>query len=96
MVREDDGYIVVRPNAFARKDSGSYYTPDDLVDLIVRETVGPLAVARVEAFAAKAEEVASSQVPEDRRMGRLKRLDLAEKLLELKVCDPAIRRRPRY
>ena len=89
VVRED-GNIVVRPNVFARKDSGSYYTPDDLVDLIVRETVGPLAKARLEAFAAQAEDIASSQVPEDRRMGRLKRLDPAEKLLELKVCDPAM------
>ena len=89
VVRED-GNIVVRPNVFARKDSGSYYTPDDLVDLIVREAVGPLADTRIEAFAAKAEGIASSQVPEDRRMGRLKRLDPAEKLLELKVCDPAM------
>ena len=89
VVRED-GNIVVRPNVFARKDSGSYYTPDDLVDLIVRETVGPLADSRMEAFAAKAEDIPSSQVPEDRRMGRLKRLDPAEKLLELKVCDPAM------
>ncbi len=89
VVRED-GNIVVRPNVFARKDSGSYYTPDDLVDLIVRETVGPLADSRMEAFAAKAEDIPSSQVPEDRRMGRLKQLDPAEKLLELKVCDPAM------
>ena len=89
VVREG-GNIVVRPNVFARKDSGSYYTPDDLVDLIVRETVGPLADARIEAFAAKAEELTSSEAPEDRRMGRLKRLDPAERLLELKVCDPAM------
>ena len=89
VVRED-GNIVVRPNVFARKDSGSYYTPDDLVDLIVRETVGPLADSRMEAFAAKAEDIPSSQVSEDRRMGRLKRLDPAEMLLELKVCDPAM------
>ncbi len=89
VVRED-GNIVVRPNVFARKDSGSYYTPDDLVDLIVREAVGPLADARIEAFAAKAADVASSQMPEDRRLGRLKRLDPAEQLLELKVCDPAM------
>ena len=82
--------IVVRPNVFARKDSGSYYTPDDLVDLIIRETVGPLVDSRMEAFAAKAEDIPSSQVPEDRRMGRLKQLDPAEKLLELKVCDPAM------
>ena len=89
VVRED-GDIVVRPNVFARRDSGSYYTPDDLVDLIVRETVGPLADARVDAFAVKAEELASSEGPEDRRMGRLKRLDPAERLLRLKVCDPAM------
>ena len=89
-VVRDGGKIVVRPNVFARKDSGSYYTPDDLVDLIVRETVGPLADARMELFAAKVEEIGSEQMPEDRRVGRLKRLDPAEKLLELKVCDPAM------
>ena len=42
LVRED-GEVAVRWNGFARKDSGSYYTPDDLVGLIVEETVGPLA-----------------------------------------------------
>ncbi|MCY4399675.1 MAG: restriction endonuclease [Gemmatimonadetes bacterium] len=89
VVRED-GNIVVRPNVFARKDSGSYYTPDDLVDLIVRETVGPLVDARMEAFDAEASDLAARQVPEDRRMGRLKRLDPAERTLELKVCDPAM------
>ena len=89
-VIRDGGNIVVRPNVFARKDSGSYYTPDDLVDLIVRETVGPLADARMEHFAAKVAEIGAEQVPEDRRIGRLKRLDPAERLLELKVCDPAM------
>jgi len=89
VVREG-GNIVVRPNVFARKDSGSYYTPDDLVDLIVREAVGPLVDARMDAFAAEATDLASREVPEDRRMGRLKRLDPAERTLELKVCDPAM------
>ena len=89
-VVRDGGNIIVRPNVFARKDSGSYYTPDDLVDLIVRETVGPLADARMAHFAAKVEEIGSEQMPEDRRIGRLKRLDPAERLLELKVCDPAM------
>ena len=88
-VRDGDS-IVVRPDVFARKGSGSYYTPDDLVNLIVRETVGPLADVRMEKFAAEVEETASNKLPEDRRMGRLKRLDPAEKLLELKVCDPAM------
>ena len=48
--------IIIRPNIFARKGSGSYYTPDDLVRLIIRETVDPLYRARMEAFSAKAEE----------------------------------------
>ena len=89
IVRDGDE-IVVRPNIFARKDSGSYYTPDDLVSLIAAETLEPLAHARMDAFAAEASELASSPLPEDRRMGRLKRLDPAEKLLELKTCDPAM------
>ena len=89
IVRDGDE-IVVRPNIFARKDSGSYYTPDDLVSLIVAETLEPLAQARMDAFAAEASELASSPLPEDRRIGRLKRLDPAEKLLELKICDPAM------
>ena len=89
VVREG-GNIVVRPNVFARKDSGSYYTPDDLVDLIVREAVGPLVDSVMDAFAAETSDLASRQVPEDRRMGRLKRIDPAERTLELKVCDPAM------
>jgi len=89
-VIREDGNIVVRPNAFARKDSGSYYTPDDLVDLIIREAVGPLVDARMDGFAAEESDLTSRQVPEDRRMGRLKRLDPAERTLELKVCDPAM------
>ena len=89
IIREGDE-IAVRPDIFARKDSGSYYTPDDLVGLILVETLEPLAQARLDAFAADASELASSRLPEDRRLGRLKRLDPAEKLLELKICDPAM------
>ena len=41
LVRQDRG-IMVQPNVFARKSSGSYYTPDALVRLVVRETLTPL------------------------------------------------------
>lgn len=82
--------ILVRPNIFARKGSGSYYTPDDLVGLILAETVGPLVRDRMEAFNAKVAELAGSRLPEDRQIGILKRVDPAEKLLELKICDPAM------
>ena len=89
IVREG-GEIAVRLNVFARKGSGSYYTPDDLVGLIIKETIEPLVQSRMDAFAARISELAKSSLPEDRRIGRLKRLDPAEKLLELKVCDPAM------
>jgi hypothetical protein len=89
VVRED-GEIRVRPNIFARKGSGSYYTPEDLVGLIIDEAIEPLATARIDAFNAKIAELEGSSLPEDRRLGSLKRIDPAEKILELKVCDPAM------
>ena len=86
----DGGGIAFRPNVFARKGSGSYYTPDDLVALIIKESIEPLVQSRVDVFNAKHSELAKTQLPEDRRIGKLKQLDPAEKLLELKVCDPAM------
>ena len=43
---QKEGGIDVRLNVFARKGSGSYYTPDALVSLIIKETVGPLVEER--------------------------------------------------
>ena len=85
-----DDEVTIRPNVFARKDSGSFYTPDDLVGLIVEETLDPLARRRIDAFNAEAAQFGSGELPEHRQMGRLKTLDPAENLLKLKVCDPAM------
>ncbi len=89
-VIRENGVVVVRPNIFARKDTGSYYTPDELVDLIVTETIGPLVDSKSAAFNNAQLEISSNKEPEDLRLGRLKRLDPAERILELKVCDPAM------
>ena len=43
---QKEGGIDVRLNVFARKGSGSYYTPDALVSLIIKETIGPLVEGR--------------------------------------------------
>ena len=43
---QKEGGIGVRLNVFARKGSGSYYTPDALVSLIIKETIGPLVEGR--------------------------------------------------
>ena len=40
----------MRLNSYARKDSGSFYTPQELVDLIVDRTLKPLAEERLAAF----------------------------------------------
>ncbi|MGO9474661.1 MAG: Eco57I restriction-modification methylase domain-containing protein [Rhodomicrobium sp.] len=89
VIREDN-VIGIRPNIFARKRTGSYYTPDDLVDLIIRETLEPLISDCKAAFQAKSAELAADSKPEDRRLGLLQNLDPAERLLALKICDPAM------
>ncbi len=81
LVREE-GEIRIRPNPFVRKDWGSYYTPDDLVGLVIDEAVGPLVEARRKSFG----EAAAKGAPP----GELVHLDPAEKILELRVCDPAM------
>ena len=89
VVREG-ALVDIRPNIFARKGSGSYYTPDELVNLIIRETLEPLIEARFTAFREKAEELTASDQDDGRKLGILRRLDPAEKLLDLKICDPAM------
>ncbi len=84
------GGVDVRPNAFSRKNTGSYYTPDELVNLIVERTVGPLVKQRLDAFAQAAARLASDRRPITERLAELTALDPATKILELKVCDPAM------
>ena len=89
-VIRQNGEIVVRPNVFARKGSGSYYTPDDLVQLILAEAVGPMVDVRTAAFRNKIKELSERTLSDVRRNAVLKGSDPAEKLLELKICDPAM------
>lgn len=89
-VIRDGEEIIMRPNIFARKGSGSYYTPDDLVGLILKETIGPLVAARMDAFLTKVEELANGKQPEDCKIALLKGIDPAEALLNLRICDPAM------
>ena len=89
VVRDDD-VVAVRPNIFARKGSGSYYTPDDLVGLIIEETVGPLVQARMDGFMEQAARVPADEPARERAVARLAEHDPAEAILALKVCDPAM------
>ena len=89
-VRDDNGGIVVRPNSYARKDSGSFFTPQELVDLIVDRTLKPLAEERLKAFEDKSNELRSDHRPIAERHAELLALDPAEAVLDLKVLDPAM------
>lgn len=89
-VTRDGDSITVQPNIFARKGSGSYYTPDDLVQLILTETLDPLVDERRRAFKDKIEELGRGDLADHRKIGQLKRLDPATALLDLKICDPAM------
>ena len=88
-VQREEGAVVIRLNPFARRASGSYYTHDDLVNLIIKETIGPLIDRRLSAFHTAVAQQDESR-PESQRLGALKRVDPAEKLLELKICDPSM------
>ena len=91
--------IVARPASFARKVSGSYYTHDDLVRLILRESVGLLVDERKRAFEAQigqwhrrgslttSEWQCLDGMPEK---GQQDSIDPATQILELKICDPAM------
>ncbi len=89
-VLDEEGRIHIRPNPYARKDSGSFYTPQDLVDLILDQTLGPLVEDRLAAFEARAEELRSDRGPKAARLAELRGLDPAEAVLDLKVLDPAM------
>jgi len=89
IVRDDAGALSVRPNLFARKNSGSYYTPDGLVGLILDQTLEPLIMERLDAFRAVLDKL-NSKDSEDYQRRELADCDPAEAILKLRVCDPAM------
>ena len=69
--------VAVRPQTFARKTSGSYYTPEDLVMLVIRRTLAPLLDERRAAFAAAAAAQRTAADP-------------ATAFTRLRIIDPAM------
>ena len=97
--REEVNRIVAVPASFARKISGSYYTHDDLVRLLLRESVGRLCDEQVAAFdkhiknwkgRASLSTALWNQLDGDPEAGQRDAVDPATRMLELTVCDPAM------
>lgn len=89
-LKVEDGQVVPADNPAARKSSGSYYTPEELVMLIIGRAVGPLVSDCMEAFSARATVLASDTRAREARLSDLLPLDPASRLLDLKICDPAM------
>jgi hypothetical protein len=89
IVHDNTGALTVRPNLFARKNSGSYYTPDELVGLILDQTLEPLIAERLDAFRNAIGKL-NPKDSEDYQRGELADADPAEAILKLRVCDPAM------
>ena len=89
-VRDNSGNVVIIPNPSARRGSGSFYTPQKLVDLICEHTLIPLIDECRNRFEDKSETLKSDGRPEEERLAELRALDPAGAVLNLKVLDPAM------
>jgi hypothetical protein len=89
-LKVEEGRVVVAEDPAARKSSGSYYTPEELVALIIERAVGPLVSERLEAFVVKAATLAIDGRTKETRLAELLALDPASQFLDLKICDPAM------
>ena len=85
-----DGVVEPQLQPYARKDSGSYYTPPELTRLIVEQTLGRLVQEREDNFRELSEALASDTRPMDGRRLELESIDPATATLDLKVLDPAM------
>ena len=89
LIRDAACTVDIRPNIFARKNSGSYYTPDDLVLLILDETLEPLITDALEGFKAVLAGLAPDDT-EDHKNDLLRAADPAHAITRLRICDPAM------
>jgi hypothetical protein len=91
LVVDEDGRIVARPQTFARKTSGSYYTPEELVMLVIRRAVGPLIEEKKQIFL---DALADKERAKQESLYRLawlgENFDPAGAVLNLRICDPAM------
>lgn len=89
MKRCGDGGLEVLPNIFARRSSGSYYTPDELVLLIIDETLEPLIGDAFHGFQEAIDQLKPHET-RDYQLRVLEAADPAKAMTRLRVCDPAM------
>lgn len=86
----DSGKVTTRPNAYARRVTGSYYTHDDLVKLIISRAVAPHIAEAKQSFRRRVSEISRGGPKGKTAVAKLKAVDPASRILALAVCDPAM------
>ena len=90
-VPDGPGGVRSRPIRTRAAPPARYYTPDELVQLILRRAVGPLLEERRAAFAGtEPRRCDPTGRPKAERLADLARLDPAEAFVALRICDPAM------
>lgn len=88
------GELYLENDRAERKATGSYYTPDYVVEHLIGNTVGPLIDRLEQTFAGKVQELRSGgrfrSRPASWKNRELARYDPAIEALKLKICDPAM------
>jgi hypothetical protein len=84
------GEVEIARGIFARRTSGSYFTAESLVRLVIERAVDPLIEERRDRFLASLEEVRANRLAPAVKASQLAAVDPASALLELKICDPAM------
>jgi len=88
---DENGRITVVADERARKSSGSYYTNEQAVQLIIRKAVQPAIDAAYATFRERSKELGQqTDRPVWHRLRELAEADPADAILGLKVCDPAM------
>jgi hypothetical protein len=90
VILDEDGAVAVAADERSRKGTGSYYTSEQAVQLIIHQAIDPLLDQRMSAFTERAALLASDKRPKTQRIADLKAFDPAERFLDIKVCDPAM------
>lgn len=89
-IRIENNSVKVELNPFARKSSGSYYTPESLVRLLLERTLSPLLQEKFEEFQKESDKLRKKNAPKKDRLKLLRGYDPAVAFANLKVCDPAM------
>jgi hypothetical protein len=82
--------VATTENDTARHRTGSFFTTQKLVELIIARAVGPLLEEIRAAFAAKVEALRDDRRRAAQKLEDLRRFDPASAFTELRICDPAM------